>query len=215
MLADLPLLRLVAPEVAVGGTAGDCGGTLVEDRTDAVRLQGLAEGGGEQREEAVHAHRMGLQDEHAVVPVGHQPGEEIAFGVYEAEDVGVGACEEAETLAVGNSGADALAEEGLVNIRRVEREDFADDALGLIVACGHPAAVGGHYVDEVAVMRVADNAFHRPREHPGMAAQKGFFLAWRYYQLRASHCLRSCIACLGSALLKTALPATSTSAPAS
>ena len=157
---------------------------------------------------------MGLEDEDTVVPVGHQPREEIALGVDKTEDVGVGTAEEAETLAVGDSGADALAEEVVVDLRRVERQDLADDALWLIVACRHPTAIGRHNIDEVTLLGVTCDALHGPGEYPGMTAQKGFFFAWRYYQLRACHCLRSCIVCLGSGLLKTALPATSTSAPA-
>ena len=163
----------------------------------------------------MHAEGVGLEDDDAVVEVGDEAGELVAFGVEEAEDVGVGVVEEAECAAVADGGEEALAEEGEADVGGVEGEDFADDGLVLVVAGGEPAAAAVDDVDEVAFGGCAFDAEQGSGEYPGVAAGDGFFLARGDDESGALHqSLSWWMVSAGSSLLKTALPATRTSAPA-
>ena len=158
---------------------------------------------------------MGLKDEDAIVPVGDKPGKIIALGMDKPEDIRILGGKETKTNAVANGGLDTLAEEIAVDIGRVERQHLADDALILIVTGGKPLPAGVDNIDNITLLRLTHDAFDCTREYPRMAAQDGFLLARSYDKLRTLHCFMSWIVFCGFSLLKTALPATRTSAPAS
>ena len=128
----------------------------------------------------MHADAVGLQDEDSVVPVGHEAREVVALSMNHPEDVGVFKIKESETLAVVDGRAETGAEEIFVNLRGVEREDFADDALILIMSCGHPLSAGIDDIDEVSLLQFAVDTFYRSRKNPRVTAEDGFLLARGY-----------------------------------
>ena len=69
----------------------------------------------------MHADGVGLEDEDAVVVVADEAREEVAFGMDEAEDVGVGVVEKAYTPAVVEGVLKSLEPEAVVNFMVFER----------------------------------------------------------------------------------------------
>ena len=168
---------------------------------------------------------MSLHHKDSVVPVAHQTRQIVAFGMNQPEDIGqfrignltiwIQVVEKTEALTVSDSRGETLTKEIVVNLRGIKTEHLADNALILIVSCGHPLTAGVDNINEVTLLGLTHDAFDCTREYPRMTAEDGFLLARSYDKLRTLHCFMSWIVFCGFSLLKTALPATRTSAPAS
>ena len=138
----------------------------------------------------------------------------------ETEDIGVHIAKETQHHSVADSRQDTTTQQlfdGKPRLVFVEGEHLADDALVLVMPRGHPMAVSVHDIDEVALLRMTLDMLNSTREYPRMATKDRFLLGWCQYQLWTAvhHCFSILIVVCGSSDLKTALPATNTSAPAS
>ena len=107
----------------------------------------------------------------------------VALGVDKAEDIGSFVVEETENDTIVHSRVDASMK-NLLNRERclvgIKGEDLADDTLVLIVACGHPLAMGIHHVYEVTLLECPLYALDGTRENPRMTAQDGLLLTRGY-----------------------------------
>ena len=87
VLCDFPLLRFYTPQIAVIAATGHSGRALIEDGLEAVGIEFLLQYFDKQGEQFVHPYRVRLKDKDAVVPVGDETGEVVAFGMDHPEDV--------------------------------------------------------------------------------------------------------------------------------
>jgi len=124
---------------------------------DGARRKNLLERGDDLRFPLIHAEGGNLDDEHVFVFVDNEAAKKITFGV---DDAGGGGVRQM-VLAHGECFADALFEEGFVDIRAIRRQDAdvdfgfgiekadAEQALAMVLDLGEFAVtgLGGHAED--------------------------------------------------------------------
>ncbi len=154
---------------------------------------------------SVHAHRVALHDCRAVVYVDDQPGEPVAFAVYEAVAVGLGRFDQTEGTAHVERHADAVLPPcGVDGLRLVEREDTHGDGADLVVSAGDEVAGMGAHFDQGALrdfgLLLGRDVVYGTREDPGVAAQQGLFLTSAQMDLgyHRSFCVLICVCRAGA-----------------
>ena len=114
---------------------------------------------------------MRLHHGRVAVDVDHEAGKEVPLAMDEPETVVVVA-DQSQSLAQAECAPQPLEIKIVGQPVGAELEDPDRDASDLVMACAEHIAAEIGDSDEVALFRLAVDGGNRPREHPGMAAQK-------------------------------------------
>ena len=135
------------------------------------------EGFGDGAPGEVHAGGMRLHHGRVAVDVDHEAGKEVPLAMDEPETVVVVA-DQSQSLAQAECAPQPLEIKIVGQPVGAELEDPDRDASDLVMACAEHIAAEIGDSDEVALFRLAVDGGNRPREHPGMAAQKRFLFSF-------------------------------------